>query len=426
MTTDKMEPRLAARVEESKRRGMATAAGGPALEGLRHPVLLVLDGRPDVGGDTSDRAAVVTDMADQLRDVAGPVEAAIGELDERHAELMPLARSVRAELTEAEIDAVASRDEITVVVSDHRDEVALLSESTRVIELPDAVSDLATPPGFTATGHGITVAVVDSGIDDSHPALFGRVKDSFDATGGGLSPGAHGTHVAGIVASADPVHRGVAPDAQLINVQVLDAAGFGQPSWVIAGLQQAFLRGAEVVNLSLGWSEIFHGWLCNDADCILCQAIDNVVRLGVVAVVAAGNEGALATPPQHNIRHPGAARGAITVGSVDKDKQLSWFSSIGPGSGQLSPTSPIELTKPDLAAPGGGITSTFPGGTFVALSGTSMASPHVAGMVALLLERDGTLRPRMVRKLLERSCEDLPLGPNQAGYGLVNAYAALM
>jgi serine protease AprX len=426
MTTDKMEPRLAARVEESKRRGVAMAAAGPGIEGQRHPVLFVLDHRPSVSGDSSDRVAVVTDIAYQLREVAGPVEAAIGNLDDRRAELMPLARSVRAELTESEIDAVAAHDEVTVVVSDHRDQVALLGESTRVIELPDAVADLAAPPGFTATGQNVTVAIVDSGIDDTHPALFGRVKESFDATGAGLFPGAHGTHVAGIVASADPVHRGVAPDAQLINVQVLDSAGFGQPSWVIAGLQQAFLRGADVVNMSLGWSEIFHGWLCNDADCILCQAVDNIARLGVVAVVAAGNEGATATPPQHNIRHPGAARGAITVGSVDKDKQLSWFSSIGPGSGQLSPTSTIELTKPDLAAPGGAITSTFPGGAFAALSGTSMASPHVAGLVALLLERNGTLKPRTVRKLLERSCEDLPLGPNQAGYGLVNAYAALL
>jgi subtilisin family serine protease len=426
MTTEKMEPRLAARVEESKRRGMAMAAAGPAVVELRHPVLLVLDERPDVGGDSSDRLAAMNDIADQLRGVAGPVEAAIGDLEDRQAELLPMARSVRAELTESEIDAIAARDEVTVVVSDHRDEVALLNESTRVIELPDAVSDLATPPGFTASGHAVTVAIVDSGVDDTHPALFGRVKDSFDATGAGLVAGAHGTHVAGIVASADPVHRGVAPDARLINVQVLDAAGFGQPSWVIAGLQQAFLRGADVVNMSLGWSEISHGWLCNDADCILCQAVDNIVRLGVVAVVAAGNEGALATAPQHNIRHPGAARGAITVGSVEKDKQLSWFSSIGPGSGRLSPASTVELTKPDLAAPGGAITSTFPGGTFAALSGTSMASPHVAGLVALLLERDGTLKPRTVRKLLERSCEDLPLGPNQAGYGLVNAYAALL
>jgi serine protease AprX len=426
MATDKMEPRLAARVEDSKRRGAAMGAAVPAPEELRHPVLLVLDGAPDVDGDTTDRDAAVTEMADQLHDVAGPVEAAIADLDDREAELMPLARSVRAELTEAEIDALAARDEVTVVVSDHRDQVALLNESTKLIELPDAVADLASPPGFTATGHGVTVAVADSGIDDTHPALFGRVKDSYDATGGGFFPGYHGTHVAGIVASADPVYRGVAPDAQLINVQVLDAANFAQPSWVIAGLQQAFLRGADVVNLSLGWSEIYHGWLCNDADCILCQAVDNVVRLGVVAVVAAGNEGASAMPPQHNIRHPGAARGAITVGSVEKDKQLSWFSSIGPGSGQLSPSSSVELTKPDLAAPGGNITSTFPGGTFVALSGTSMASPHVAGLVALLLERGSSLRPRTARKLLERSCEDLPLGPNQAGYGMVNAYGALM
>jgi serine protease AprX len=425
MTTDKMEPRLLERVEASKRREQAVAAAVPEPDRARHPVLFVLDGRPDTSGDTTDRRAVMTEVADQLRNVAGPVETAISAAMGRQGELLPLARSVRAELTEAEIDAVAARDEVTVVLSDHRDRVALLNESTKVIELPDTVADL-TGPGFTATGDHITVAVVDSGIDDTHPALFGRVKDSYDATGAGLVGGHHGTHVAGIIASNDPVYGGVAPGAELINVQVLDVGGFGQPSWVIDGLQEAFLRGADVVNLSLGWSEIFHGWLCNDADCILCQAIDSIVRLGVVAVVAAGNEGASAVPPQHNIRHPGAARGAITVGSTDKSKQVSWFSSIGPGSGRLSPGSPTELTKPDVAAPGDNIVSTFPGGAFVALSGTSMASPHVAGLAALLLEKDNTLRPKMVRKLLENACEDLVLSPNQAGYGLVNAYGALM
>ena len=343
--------------------------------------------------------------------MAGPVEAAIADLDDREAELMPLARSVRAELTEAEIDAVAAHDEVTVVVSDHREQVALLGESLDVIELPDAVADLASPT-FTVTGRGVTVAIADSGIDDTHPAPVrpaSRMRSTRPAPAS--SPATTARTSRGSWPAPTPSYRGVAPDASLINVQVLDGGGFAQPSWVIAGLQQAFLRDADVVNLSLGWSEIYHGWLCNDADCILCQAVDNLVRLGVVTVVAAGNEGAIATPPQHNMRHPGAARGAITVGSVDKDKQLSWFSSIGPGSGRLSPTSPIELTKPDLAAPGGSITSTFPGGTFASLSGTSMASPHVAGLVALLLERDGSPRPRTVRKLLERSCEDVPFGP---------------
>ena len=112
--------------------------------------------------------------------------------------------------------------------------------------------------------------------------------------------------------------------------------------------------------------------------------------------------------------HPGAARRVITVGAVDKAKRLAPFSSIGPSSGRLSPTSQIRLTKPDLAGPGVDITSTVPGGGFVSLSGTSMASPHVAGLAALVLEQNPGARPMLVKKLLETSCADLPYDPNSA------------
>ena len=179
------------------------------------------------------------------------------------------------------------------------------------------------------------------------------------------------------------------------------------------------------MNLSLGWSEVFHGWVCNDADCILCQAADNASRLGVAVVVAAGNEGAAAVPP-FRIRHPGAARRVITVGAVDKAKVLAGFSSVGPCSGRLSPISTIRLTKPDVSGPGSGIQSTLAGGGFGTMSGTSMASPHVAGLVALMLQQNSNLSPMMVKKILEESCEPIPYLPNEAGYGLINAYAAVM
>jgi serine protease AprX len=157
----------------------------------------------------------------------------------------------------------------------------------------------------------------------------------------------------------------------------------------------------------------------------LCQAADNAVRLGVTVVVAAGNEGTVGGPAL-KVRHPGAARRVITVGALDKAKTLASFSSPGPGSGRLSPGSAIRLTKPDLCGPGVGITSSTTGGGFATFNGTSMASPHVAGVAALILEKDAGLKPMMVKKLLEGSCEPIPGLPNQVGYGLVNAYAALM
>jgi subtilisin family serine protease len=146
----------------------------------------------------------------------------------------------------------------------------------------------------------------------------------------------------------------------------------------------------------------------------------------MTVVVAAGNEGNAGAKPPFAIRHPAAARRVITVGAVDKAKVLAGFSSIGPSSGRLSPGSPLRLTKPDLSAPGVAITSSVLGGGFAAFNGTSMASPHVAGLAALVLQKNPKLLPRMVKKLLEDSCEPIQFAPNQAGYGVVNAYSALL
>jgi serine protease AprX len=111
---------------------------------------------------------------------------------------------------------------------------------------------------------------------------------------------------------------------------------------------------------------------------------------------------------------------------VDKAKQLAGFSSIGPGSGRLSPTSPIRITKPDLAGPGVDIMSSVPGGGFAPSDGTSMASPHVAGVAALVLERRPNMKPFVLKKLLEESSEDLQYAPHETGYGLVNPLSALI
>jgi subtilisin family serine protease len=340
----------------------------------------------------------------------------------RHA----LTNAVTTELSPHQMRAVAELDEVAVIRLERLDDVALMNESVAVMEARDAAE------AFRLDGRGVKVAILDSGVDGTHPALLGKVVDEMTTTNEPVSiPGDHGTHVAGTVASNDPVFRGVAPQVDLINIKVLTSGGSGQPQWVIDGLEQAVRRGALVANLSLGWSEPFHNWVCNDADCILCQAADNASRLGVTVVVAAGNEGdVVSTNPafagMSNIRHPGAARRVITVGAVDKSKQLASFSSIGPGTGRLSPGSGIRMTKPDLAGPGVAITSPVTGGGFATFNGTSMASPHVAGLAALVLQRNPGATPLMVKKLLEDSSEDLPYLPNEAGYGLANALAALM
>jgi len=178
--------------------------------------------------------------------------------------------------------------------------------------------------------------------------------------------------------------------------------------------------------MSLGWSEVFMGWVCGNADCVLCVAADNAVRLGVAVVVAAGNEGTAGARPPFAIRHPGAARRVLTVGATDKVKVLAPFSSIGPGSGRLSPASPLRITKPEVAAPGVNVTSSVLGGGFGVMSGTSMATPHVAALAAILISKRHSLRPMEVKKLIEDSCQPLPLVPDDTGYGLISVYGSTL
>src|SRR6266540_772957 len=316
-----------------------------------------LEGQP---GEGQARQAALASLEHQVHELQAPVLAVLAEIgiepDRQHV----LTNAVTATLTPAQIRQVAELDEVKLVRLESFDQVTTMNESVEVIEAREVWDQL----GFN--GRGIRVAVLDTGIDENHPALLG----------------------------------------------------------------QAVRRNALVASLSLGWSEIAHGWVCNDADCILCQAADNAVRLGVTVVVAAGNEGNQAADPANagksNIRHPGAARRVVTVGAVDKAKVLAWFSSIGPGAARLSPGSAIRWTKPDVSGPGVSIVSSVLVGGFAALSGTSMATPHVAGVAALILQRFPDASPMMVKKHLEDTSEVLPYAPNEAGYGLVNAFGAMI
>jgi serine protease AprX len=425
MPTDKLEPRLATLIEQEKVRASARGARAAAIDEeesfdvtiSHHETVLAEE--PE---QTQDRQEALANLESRTQQSQQPVVERIRQITgDEQIKTHTLTNAVTAKLTPAQMEQVAELDEVKIIRLEKLDQVTTMNESVEVIETREAWEQL------NANGRGVRVAVLDSGIDANHPALSGKVVDEVSTAGEPVSvPGNHGTHVAGTIASNDAVFRGVAFQANLINIKVLTAAGFGQPQFVIDGLEQAVRRDALVANLSLGWSEIIHGWVCNNADCDLCRAADNAVRLGVAVVVAAGNEGTGAGPGQFNIRHPAAARRVITVAAVDKAKQLAAFSSIGPGSGRLSLTSPIRITKPDVAGPGVAITSSVLGGGFAAFNGTSMASPHVAGVAALVLQHQPGMRPVVLKKLLEETSEDLEYAPLQTGYGLVNPLAALI
>jgi subtilisin family serine protease len=419
MASDKLEPRLVTFIEQQKVRASAARAAAAAVDDV--PLDVTISHHDRIRASGEGKAAQVDELQGRVRQSQQPILDKLKALRAPEPTVHSLTNAVTTRLTPRQLEEVAELDEVKIIRHEAVEYVELMQDSVRTIEATEAQED------FGADGRDITVAILDSGIDKNHPALLGKVVDEISTSGEAVAiPGNHGTHVAGTVASNDPVHRGVAPMARLINIKVLTAAGFGAPANVIQGLEQAVRRGARVANLSLGWSEVFHGWVCNDADCILCQAADNASRLGVTVVVAAGNEGNAGAKPPFAIRHPGAARRVITVGAVDKAKVLAPFSSLGPSSGRLSPGSALRLTKPDLSAPGVAIMSSVLGGGFAAFNGTSMASPHVAGLVALVLQRNPRLLPRMVKKLLEDSCEPVPFAPNQVGYGVINAYSALL
>ena len=230
-------------------------------------------------------------------------------------------------------------------------------------------------------GRGITIGVVDTGVDVTHPDLAGQVAATRDYTGQGFGDGhGHGTHVCGIAAgsgvSSGGKYVGVAPEATLVVAKVLRDDGSGMSSDVMAGVEWAVEQGARVINVSLGSTGPCDG---SDALSAVCDA---AWRTGVVMCVAAGNEG----PGAGTVGSPGCARQVITVGASDDADAVAGFSSRGPTLDGRQ--------KPDICLPGSGIVSARAKGTvmgtpvderYTRASGTSMATPHATGAVALML-----------------------------------------
>ncbi|MFH5823793.1 S8 family peptidase [Georgenia sp. AZ-5] len=213
---------------------------------------------------------------------------------------------------------------------------------------------------YAETGDGVTVYVLDTGIDTAHPDFEGRAVNVFDAFGGnGADLNGHGTHVAGTIGGQ---RYGVAKDVRLAGVRVLDADGSGSYSGIIAGLDHVAKNspGPSVANLSLG----------GGYSSALNTAVTNLSSSGVAVVVAAGNEGQNTA----NVS-PASAPAAITVAATDKADYRASYSNYG--------------SAVDLYAPGSAITSTWPGGQAATASGTSMAAPHVAGAAALYKDKVG-------------------------------------
>ncbi|WUD71282.1 S8 family serine peptidase [Streptomyces sp. NBC_00510] len=291
-------------------------------------------------------------------------------------------------------------------------------------DLADSVAQIGAPEVWAGgdTGQGVDVAVLDTGYDTGHPDLDGVVADSRS-----FVPGedvddhhGHGTHVASTIAgngaASGGKEKGVAPGVRLHVGKVLSNAGSGSDSWIISGMEWAAREAkARVVSMSLGSDQP------TDGTDPMSQAVNELsAETGTLFTIAAGNAG----PYEGTVAAPGAADAALTVGAVDSSDAIADFSSRGPRFRD-------DAMKPEITAPGVDILAArsqwapFGTGSYATLSGTSMATPHVAGVAALVAaEHPDWNGARIKDALVSTSVATPDIPADSGGNGRVDAVAA--
>ncbi|URJ45797.1 S8 family peptidase [Paenibacillus polymyxa] len=286
----------------------------------------------------------------------------------------------------------------------------VIKQEQQVNEIPRGVELIQAPAVWNQTrGRGVKVAVLDTGCDSDHPDLKARIIGGRNFTDDDQGDpeifkdyNGHGTHVAGTIAAAENAEGvvGVAPEADLLIIKVLNKQGSGQYDWIIQGIYYAIEQKADIISMSLGGPEDVPE---------LHEAVKKAVASQILVICAAGNEGD-GDDRTYELGYPGCYNEVISVGAINFDRLASEFSNSN--------------NEVDLVAPGEDILSTVPGGKYATFSGTSMATPHVAGALALIkqlanasFERDLT-EPELYAQLIKRT---IPLGnsPKLEGNGLL-------
>lgn len=328
---------------------------------------------------------------------------AFGVKDEKIFREYQLLPAFHLELTENQVRGLQNHPQIKFV---EENAVAHAFGQTVPWGVPHVQGTDAHTAGHT--GLGVKVAILDTGIDNTHEDLADNVKgghsvftDSansdpfYDGNG-------HGTHVAGTVAAVNNTVGviGVAHQAELYAVKVLDNSGSGSYAGIAAGIEWAILNGMDIINMSLGGS--------SDSS-TLRQYCDLAYQEGLLLVAAAGNSGNRGGN-NDSVGYPAKYESVIAVAAIDQNNNRASFSSTGPAV--------------ELSAPGVSVLSTVPGNGYDSYNGTSMASPHVAGAAALVWGAKSTLTNVQLRQLLRDTAINLGAS-NQYGYGLVQALAAI-
>ena len=348
---------------------------------------------------------------------------------------LPIINAVSVELPRGILDAISLKGEDLGIKPQGIEEDSIVSAT-----LDETVPLIRVPTIWDKgyRGEGVKIAILDTGIDENYPDFAGRITEKQVFTGeASVSDGhGHGTHVAGIAAGSGQAsngkYTGVAPKADILVAKVLTDGGQGRLSWVIEGIAFAITNGADVLNLSLG------GRHPSDGTDALSQAVNKAVTDSKkIVCVAAGNSGRSGSK---TIGSPGAAEQPITVGAVDQDDKIADYSSRGPTAD--------ERVKPDIVAPGGGSTTVpYVQGAWVTSAradktemgkpasdsqlyrearGTSMATPHVAGVCALLRQSEPALTPQQIKERIKLTSDRLPeYSDNEQGRGRINAEKVL-
>jgi serine protease AprX len=332
---------------------------------------------------------------------------------------------VEAHLNYTAIFQLAETPQVAHVWLD-REFQACLNQSVSIIKDPAEWAQIKSFYNKSIDGSGVTIAVLDTGIDPMHPDFYfpngtSKIAAAVSFTGESIvDKDGHGTHVASIAAgtgvASQGQYTGVAPGATLLNVKVLNNHGSGAESWIINGIQWAVDNNASILNMS------FESDISSDGTDPLSATVNWATQQGIVCVVAAGNSG----PSTFGVGSPGAAESAITVGASTKDDVVASFSSAGP--------TDDDRIKPDVVAPGVDIVAARAAGTsmgtpvseyYTMASGTSMAAPHVAGAAALLLGAHPSWTPLQVKMALANYAKDLGASVLQQGSGRIDVCRAV-
>ncbi|QNJ91649.1 S8 family peptidase [Mycolicibacterium fluoranthenivorans] len=406
--------------------GVAGASPQPmptVLEFEPSAALQALTEEPPTGGDRAlDRAEAIQRVRTANYQVMSPVYTEIDRLSTTTVGLSPeflgwpqiqslvtqvcwLNRSVRTWAGPEALADVTADSAVTSIDIPRLLQPEAASVDHVAIKLPDFVERTGL------TGHGVTVAVIDSEVAAMHPALAGRVvqRRNYTAEPWG-NPGTHGTAVAGLIAADDQVNGGIAPGVTVYNYKVLATNRFlhADDHAGALAIQQALEDGAAVANCSWGAGAITK---TKSREAI---AVDSAWALGMLVVKSAGNDG----PRRSTMTTPADADGVIVVGATDLGGMLVGdYSSRGPA---------LRRTRPHLIAPGGEPDGArlscclTAGGFGDAGYGTSYAAPQVTGAIALLLQQNPQMKPDDIRKHLLRSARKLPgFAPNDQGHGLL-------